>query len=88
MLGTTAVMRTNPVKKTQGVFNGAGKKFSKWKPKRAPGEIWLMYKDIKIAQAQARKIISAWRYPGISKPGDPIPVPEDIKNDLIRGIIE
>ncbi len=69
--GTTAVMKTN-------------KKFkNKWQ-KKAPGEIWLMYKDVK----DLRKIISAWRYPGISKPGEEIPIPEDIKREIISGIID
>jgi len=64
--GTTAVMKTNKV-------------FSKVL-KRAPGEIWLMYRDIK----DLRKIISAWRYPGISKPGEAIPIPEDIRQELLN----
>ena len=54
------------------------------RPKKAPGEIWLMYKDTR----DFRKIISAWRYPGVSKPGEEIPVPEDIKIFLKSGIIE
>lgn len=53
--GTTAVMRTNKV------FSQ-----SLARKKQAPGEIWLMYKDKK----DIRSIISAWRYPGISKPGE------------------
>ena len=83
--GTTAVMKTNKVffkEKKISLTNA-------WqKPKRAPGEIWLMYKDVKMSLVPMRKIISAWRYPGISKPGETIPIPEDIKNELIRGIIE
>lgn len=63
--GTTAVMKSNKI-------------YSKIPTKRAPGEVWLMYKDAK----ELRKIISAWRYPGISKPGEPIPIPEDIRRDL------
>ena len=70
--GTTAVMQSNPVRNSSphrpfgsasagGVSNGASKTFRK-----SPGEIWLMYKDAK----DARKIISAWRYPGVSKPGE------------------
>lgn len=43
--------------------------------KKAPGEIWVMYKDIK----DLRKIISCWRYPGVTKPGEQIPIPADIK---------
>src|SRR5579864_6815830 len=61
--GTTAVMKTN--KKYS-----ASKKIVVQKQKRSPGEVWLMYKDVK----DMRKIISAWRYPGISKPGEEIPV--------------
>jgi len=75
--GTTAVMKTNKVffKSKQISLSGA------WKaPKKAPGEIWLMYRDIK----DLRKIISAWRYPGISKPGEEIPIPEDIRLELLK----
>jgi len=43
-----------------------------------------MYKD----KTDERRIISAWRYPGITKPGDEVPIPEDIKRDLICGIIK
>jgi len=82
--GTMAVMKTNP---TSPRLRGASKKLFEWRPKRAPGEIWLMYKDVKMAMVPTRKIISAWRYPGVSKPGEAIPIPEDIKNDIIRGII-
>ena len=96
--GTAAVMRTNkksswqPDKSPKGHFDGtvtiSPKASLVWKPKKAPGEIWLMYKDVKMALVPMRKIISAWRYPGISKPGEAIPIPQDIKNDLISGIIE
>ncbi len=45
---------------------------------RAKGEIWLMYQD----NQYFRKIISAWRYPGISKPGESIPIPKEIREEL------
>lgn len=70
--GTTAVMKTNKL-----FLNS---KLNSWK-KRVPGEIWIMYKDDK----SERKIISCWRYPGISKPGEEIPIPEDIKQEIIKG---
>ena len=78
--GTTAVMRTNKI-----FFNSKKITVSQaWqKPKKAAGEIWLMYKDIKMALVPTRKIISAWRYPGVSKPGEAIPIPEDIKMELL-----
>ena len=86
--GTTAVMKTNKIffKEKQITLVKAWQK-----PKKVPGEIWIMYKDAKDSQQQGgqiRKVISAWRYPGISKPGEKIPIPEDIKKELIRGIIE
>ncbi|MFA6190030.1 MAG: hypothetical protein WC711_00750 [Candidatus Staskawiczbacteria bacterium] len=85
--GTTAVMRTNKVlfKQKQITLEGAWQK-----PRKAPGEIWLMYKDINQknsltgAKESIRKIISAWRYPGISKPGEEIPVPDDIRQELLE----
>ncbi len=73
--GTTALMQT---RKTYS--------FSKTKKPAeigrniAPGEIWLMYKDTK----DLRKIISAWRYPGISKPGESIPIPAEIREELLH----
>jgi len=68
--GTTAVMQTRKV---------FGSAVDLAKRKTLPGEIWLMYKDAK----GERKIISAWRYPGISKPGESIPIPEEIKRELM-----
>ena len=34
-----------------------------------PYEIWVMVQDTE----KRRKIISAWRYPGRTKPGEPLP---------------
>ncbi len=75
--GTFAMMRTNKVffKAKQITLTKAWQK-----PRRVPGEIWIMYKDTK----DFRKIISAWRYPGISKPGEEIPIPEDIRLELLN----
>lgn len=85
--GTTAVMKTNKVFACapRGIKAKQINLAKAWqKPKRAPGEIWLMYKDIKKQGEQIRKIISAWRYPGISKPGEEIPIPEDIRQELLN----
>jgi hypothetical protein len=87
--GTTAVMKTNKVfKKTIPLLKGktqpALAKASAWQ-RKAPGEIWLMYKDVNSQKmGQIRKIISAWRYPGVSKPGEEIPIPDDIKQELLK----
>ncbi len=73
--GTTAVMQTRKV------FTSA-KVLATRKNSVPPGEIWLMYKDIK----DIRNIISAWRYPGVSKPGESIPIPEDIRQELLKNV--
>jgi hypothetical protein len=84
--GTMAVMKTNKKfgSKTVSMFRdkkeGNPPKAEAFRRARAPGEIWLMYRDVK----DFRKIISAWRYPGISKPGEEIPIPEDIRRELLE----
>jgi hypothetical protein len=75
--GLIAVMKTNPPPHKATA-----------RQSKILGEIWLMYKDIKSGGLPERKIISAWRYPGVTKPGEAIPVPEDIKNFVESGIME
>jgi hypothetical protein len=54
--------------------------------KKHPTEIWLMYQikwfKVKGLKSKVIRIISAWRYPGISPIGEPPPIPEDILKDL------
>lgn len=52
--------------KTVAIMQPAGAK--------RPQEIWCMYQDTK----KARKIIAAWRYPGVSPVREPPPFPDDI----------
>ena len=44
--------------------------------KKHPYEIWAMIQETKVR----RKIISAWKYPGKTKPGDSLP--EEILREL------
>lgn len=44
-------------------------------------EVWVLYKE----ETGKKKIISAWRYPGISPKRDPIP--EDILQELLNSDI-
>ena len=44
---------------------------------KRPTEVWLMYEQI----GKRKKIITAWRYPGIS-PKKELPIPEDIVEEL------
>lgn len=43
---------------------------------KRPHEIWVMIKN----SASERKVISVWRYPGRTKPGEPLP--DDIIAEL------
>jgi hypothetical protein len=72
--GTTAVMQPTPNKKK-------------------PQEIWVMFKElggkansgskILVSSLQTkRRIISAWRYPGISPVDKKIPIPDEILQEL------
>lgn len=45
-------------------------------------EIWVMYvesqKSIKsVKSIKSKRIVSVWRYPGRTKPRDPVPIPDD-----------
>jgi hypothetical protein len=55
--------------KTIAVMQSAGSKGH-------PYEIWVMIQEEK----NRRKVISAWRYPGITKPGQPLP--EEILREI------
>jgi hypothetical protein len=44
---------------------------------KRPTEIWLMYQEIE----GKKKIITAWRYPGIS-PSQNLPIPKEIVKEL------
>ncbi|MCR4275381.1 MAG: hypothetical protein NUV83_01350 [Candidatus Wolfebacteria bacterium] len=46
------------------------------KSQKHPYEIWTMIQETRTK----RRVISAWRYPGITKPGDSIP--EEILREL------
>ncbi len=61
-----------------------------------PYEIWMMYQkkgkrqkangkskeDYYLDKEQQIVVISAWKYPGVTKVGAEIPIPEDILNEL------
>lgn len=47
-------------------------------------EVWVMYQ---LLPNNKKRIITAWRYPGISPVRSEIPIPEDILAELKRGDI-
>ena len=56
--------------------------------KRHPYELWVMYqiKHNKDSTLPGITIISAWKYPGVTNPGDPIPVPPEILGEIIEDL--
>ena len=51
-------------------------------PKRKE-ELWIMYQEKSKSKNEKGKImISTWRYPGKSKPGTAIPIPDDILEEI------
>lgn len=83
-LSKSRVLRVlrHPTRKELGVAPGTTALMQRAGSKKHPYEIWLMYQTIKIKGNIRTKIISAWKYPGISPVGEPIPIPEDIAKEL------
>ncbi|MBI2551712.1 DUF4258 domain-containing protein [Candidatus Uhrbacteria bacterium] len=54
--------------------NAAGGFRARKKNRSAKSELWVMYQDTKAV----RKIIAAWRYPGVSPVRGPPPFPKDL----------
>ncbi|OGZ33797.1 MAG: hypothetical protein A2Y98_02635 [Candidatus Portnoybacteria bacterium RBG_19FT_COMBO_36_7] len=58
--------------------------------KKRPHEIWVMYQQkvqsskFKVKSPGKIKIISAWRYPGISPVHEPPPIPEEVWKILTK----
>ncbi|OGG95699.1 hypothetical protein A2V95_00640 [Candidatus Kuenenbacteria bacterium RBG_16_41_7] len=78
-------MEEGVAEKTLAVMQSAG-------TKKHPYEVWLMYqKKLKTQNSKVKNkeddgqqivIISAWKYPGVTKSGDKVPIPADILLEL------
>lgn len=75
----------NPERQEQGIAEGTIALMQTVGTKKRPTEIWLMYQPIPAKGGSAsggkKRIITAWRYPGIS-PKQKIPIPQEIKSFL------
>lgn len=73
-------------RKESGIAPGTIAVMKKTGSKKNPTEIWVMYQDKKITHGgitnEGRVIITAWRYPGISKSREAIPIPDDVLREL------
>jgi len=72
----------NPKRKEKGVAPRTVAIMQRTGTRKNPTEIWVMYQSIKIKKKEKIRIISAWRYPGVSPIGEEIPIPKDILREL------
>jgi len=68
----------NPRRKELGIASGTMAIMQPASSKHT-SEIWLMYQNLKGGKI---KIITAWRYPGKSPIRGPIPIPQEILEEL------
>lgn len=73
-------------RKEEGVAPNTTAIMKKSGSKKNPQEIWVMYQDKEISQDgiknMRRTVITAWRYPGVSKPKEALPLPEGVLAEL------
>ena len=68
----------NPKRKEMGIAPGTVAVMQPTSSKHS-SEIWAMYKNLKGVKI---KLITAWRYPGKSPIRGPIPIPQEILEEL------
>ena len=93
MLSESRVKRVirSPLRVEEGIAPKTLASMQKAGSKKHPYEIWVMYviQKSKVGNENFKlgnkiKVISAWKYPGITNPGDPIPIPPDIFEEIIK----
>lgn len=68
----------SPNRKEEGIAQGTLAVMKRSDTPKRKEELWVMYAE----QAPKKVMISTWRYPGQSKPGKEIPIPEDILEEI------
>ena len=88
MLSESRVKRVirNPLRVEKGIAPKTLASMQKAGSKKHPYEIWTMYQLTKGQEHNQIKVISAWKYPGVTQPGDPIPIPPDIFEEIIKSM--
>lgn len=81
-----------PFRTEEGIVEGTIAAMQKAGTPKKPSELWVMYKiegvRSKLRLDPKKLIITAWRYPGISKVRSKAPIPSDIIEELrSEGII-
>lgn len=78
-----------PDRKEEGIAPNTLAVMKRHDTPKKKGEIWVMYATNEAADkakfrfgGPKRVMISTWRYPGQSKPGKQIPIPDDILEEI------
>ncbi|MDO8430168.1 MAG: hypothetical protein Q7S73_02270 [bacterium] len=79
----------NPSRKEEGVAPKTAAVMMRHDTPKRKEEIWAMYQELsQKLKGESRKlrVISVWRYPGVSPIGKAIPIPQDILDELTNMI--
>ncbi len=81
----------NPDRTEEGIAPGTIAMMQRAGSKKRPYEIWTMFAIEKSKRKEksnvSRKIIiSCWRYPGLSPKGNEIPIPDEIREEVMQEI--
>lgn len=69
-----------PVRKEEGIAPKTVAVMQHYGNKKTPKEIWVMYQEV----GEQKRLISAWRYPGVS-PARALPeIPDEVLDDLAQ----
>lgn len=85
-----------PKRREVGIAPGTVAVMQPTQNKKQPQEIWVMYVEVgrqsainhQLLAVPKLRIISAWRYPGISPVGQPIPIPDEVLMDIDAALAE
>jgi len=66
----------------ESIVKGLFASMKKNHKKNKKEELWLMYLILGGQNSKKIKLISVWRYPGITKKGEEIQIPEDVLVEL------
>lgn len=68
----------SPERKEEGIAPKTIAVMQRYGNKKTPKEIWVMYQQI----GEQKRLISAWRYPGVSPLRQPPEIPDEVLDDL------
>ena len=71
-----------PHRVEEGIVEGTIAAMQRAGTKKNPKEVWAMYQLLKNKNGLTIKIISAWRYPGVTPENERPQIPEDTLKEL------